>query len=276
MNFLEEPAKFFECLKEALSYFDALESDLEYDEASQCDLGSMEWKLILNSIDKRLEGYILEIKKSSLNLNLLDSESKANIDLILSFCEKYFAHTEGRYQVNFVESLAKILKFDDWQLILRVLNIMKLYSGRIKSRSREPPAYLTKDNEEWLLNIALGNNLKNNKKISFLDTLKEKNPVIQFQYFSSRQKNEIKREESCIAREEAPAIRTINLENLNGNLVDSHVIALDLAKKSELPIELFSALWCKIRLAKSLLNDETRQFIVLASLYSYYILRIFL
>ena len=272
LAFLEEPTKFFEIVKETLPYIEDLEFDSEKKEDNPTGLGSVEWGAIIKNLDKHLEKHLLQLVIEQTSLGSLDSTSLANIDLILTFCEKYFDRTKGHVQREFVNSLAKFLMLDNWKLIIRALTIMKYYAERTRTRRKDTPDYLTKENEEWLVNIALGNNLKNNKKKSFLDSLKEKNSDSIFQYFSSAHKNEKEAISPKIIQEEAPALRTIRLEQINEMPEDSSTIAKNLAKKSDLPKELFPALWCKIRLAKTASNDEAKYLSVLASLFSCYIL----
>ena len=276
-------AKFYEFLAEVLPYIDTSESELEGQKSTGRRIKPKEWTSLINILNIKLSTFLEEAEKSS---NQLNPEYSGKVNMILDFCTKYFQATRRRTHPMFITAVVDLLKFDDWGLIIKALTIMKEYTTRNRKRGKNCAAIQKKEIAQWLLNIALGQNLKNSKKMSFLEMLREPIKEVVFQYFSTGQEEAVegfsplskKGSESSPAastnkNDGVPAIRTIRLSHLAGNTTQSQILARELSKKCCLPKELFPALWCKVRIAKTGIDKEESKYCsVLASLLAYNVL----
>ena len=268
----ENQGKFFDILKETIPLFVEIESDYDSKKILSNGIDPVEWSIVLSYLDKYLEYYILHPCEKTAEFS---PESNENIELILNFCEKYFSNTRDINHYHFINSMPKVLILDNWKLVLKALNVMKLYCRRKRARREEYPFYLSEESQNWLVKMALGINLNNKKKFTLLEEIREKNSEMHFEYVSTSNDYKIisENDEFNSTRSELSKNKTTNTINLDNLPVDnSKNIAKGLAEKHQLPDQLFSALWCKIRLVKAFANEESKQLAILASLYSYYIL----
>ena len=272
---LADKSKFYSLIKETMAIIDTTETDLEPRVEASRGLKPKDWAAIINQLEVQLKSLMETIGTQS---HEVGPEQTAELRLILDFGERFFCATRGRKHGAFLDSVAGVLKLDDWSLVVQALKIMRDYATR-RGKRLGMGARLAYGPElfRWLLNIALCHNLKNNVKQSFLDMLQKPTEPV-FQYYSlgpeatSDPSESVPRSPRKI--EEVPAIRTVKLVQLSGRKEPARTLAQDLALKCSLPKDLFPALWCKARLAKTASeSEESRYYPVLASLLAYDVFR---
>eukprot|EP01022_Parablepharisma_sp_SALTPOND_P015755 TRINITY_DN2254_c0_g1_i2.p1 TRINITY_DN2254_c0_g1~~TRINITY_DN2254_c0_g1_i2.p1 ORF type:complete len:3562 (+),score=437.62 TRINITY_DN2254_c0_g1_i2:2957-13642(+) len=262
----ENDEKFFETLVSAMSYIDTSEMDVEGQKPAEDSIIPKDWTPIISLLNTKLAGCLKDLESRSFELS---PEISSKVGLILDFAEKFFRATRRRTHSVFLDEIVNVLKLDDWGMIVKALKIMCDYATRNRKGRKTCTAIQDKIVSQWLLNLALGQNLKNSRKMGFLEMLLGPPQEVVFQYFSVGEEAEgpssPKKNASAV-----PSIRTVRLSHLAGNKTPSYLLAQELAKKCELPSKLFPALWSKVRIAKSAPeNDAERYRIVLASLLAY-------
>ncbi len=264
--------KFFEALAAVIPVLETHEIPVEGQKALHGIIHPKEWSKIISTLNDKLADLLKDAE--TMHSFQLPAEMKAKVALILEFGEKFFQATRGRTHTVFLDSVVHVLKVDDWNLIVKALQVLKHYGKRSLKRSRHHPPLEIKTVSQALLNLALGNNLKSNRKVSPLETLLGPLQDVVLQYFSVAAEAEAAAATGSLAKSTGgatvPSIRTIRLSHLSGNQTPSKVLAEELAKKADLPEQLFPALWSKVRIAKSIASSESDRYnMVLASLLAY-------
>jgi hypothetical protein len=176
----------------------------------------------------------------------------------MEFTRALLKKSKSRVIYKSIDHIVQIMKLDDWSLVMKALRVAVALFDRSTSFRQDEKEQKNKELEECLLNIAFGYNLKNSKKYSFIEVLRDKTLIstdVQFRYY--------------VAAKEAPSIITIQLTELYKDRRSSEEITKEIATKNNIPVEYHNALCCKVRLAKTVVTQEAKEQTVIASLIAY-------
>ena len=255
-QFTEDKLEFYQTLDIISSQIERCEISLKFQEYNGTIHNRRKWDNIITIIPGKLAKLLGSPKPETIDLS---PESMAQINSILNFLYNYYHASRRRSHIIFPYEIFFLLKSESWDIVVKALKILSEFSTRNKLN----PALIDDDMIEWLQNIALGDNLKNYTKISFLDML-TKSEEQMFQYYSENKEDDM------------PTIRRINLSNLVGNTESSHALAQKIFQTAGIPENLFPSLWCKVRIAKiSPDNKLDRYKMAFSSLLAYKIIHIF-
>ncbi len=217
------------------------------------------WVPLLNHLDDLLRYLTSKYKGLEKSPGAELDQTRERLGIILDFTAALLKKARARSVYSSVELLLDLLRLDDWFLVHKalraVVGLFDLSSTPYRSENKEQKL---RDLEEWLLDMAFGYSLKNNKKLTFLDVLHDPGLVcgdLHFQYFSNVK--------------ETPTITTIRLSGLHKDPRTSEEIAKEIAEKNGVPSELQNALWCKVRLAKTVRDEAVKELVVIASMTAY-------
>jgi len=231
----EDNDRFYENLRLVGEQIDDSEISLKR-QGYRSTIAPNKWTKVIKILNCKLTQHIKE-------------HSMLQIQDILNFSLKFFYSTRRRTHNAFISSVGQLIKLDDWDIVVKALKIMAEYSTRNKGAD----ALFTEEIMQWLMNIALGVNLKASIKVSTLEMLREVQEI-GFEYY---------------ADSDVPSIRNVRLSHLKGNKEDSFKLVQEIAKSSDISQSLFPALWCKVRIAKIEDHSSDKYKMVLASLLAY-------
>ena len=203
-QFTEDKLEFYQTLDIISSQIERCEISLKFQEYNGTIHNRRKWDNIITIITGKLAKLLGSPKPETIDLS---PESMAQINSILNFLYNYYHASRRRSHIIFPYEIFFLLKSESWDIVVKALKILSEFSTRNKLN----PALIDDDMIEWLQNIALGDNLKNYTKISFLDML-TKSEEQMFQYYSENKEDDM------------PTIRRINLSNLVGNTESSHTL----------------------------------------------------
>jgi hypothetical protein len=280
MSLADEPM-FFKALDEGLQHLPMERYDPET-KSSKDWIRPKDWTRIVAAIDGRIQSCIAKLQAEAPEEQNL---AQLRLKLLLDFAELFFLSTKEQTHPTFVSSVARLLESDHWPHICQALRIMKAHTFRKKPKQKKCAMYEAKDTMQWLQNIALGLNLKLNRKVPLQDVLRTSGFSCSFQYCcpaprdapspaSPDPSNPLALAATASSNKQLegpPLIRTISLDQLSVEKGDSCSTARRIAATATLPPELFPAFWCKVRLAKTVTSEETKYQAVLASLLATYI-----
>lgn len=217
------------------------------------------WIDVLNYIDDLLKKLIEKLKQ----LHGTGSEEELRragdkVATVLDFTKALLLKARNRSVYNSSDLLLEVIKLDNWHLVIKALFILVSIvdlSCRYQSDERKRNS---SELDEWLLNMAFGYSLKDQKKLTFIEVLRDSSLISADLYFHY-----------CTSGKDLPAVTIIKLANLHANSCSSEAIARKIASDNAVPSDLFNALWCKTRLAKTVTSPEIKEQVVIASLLSY-------
>jgi len=217
------------------------------------------WIEVLNYIDELLQKLIEQFKGLYGTYKEVElKEIASKITIILDLTKALLQKARNRNIYNSTNLLLEIIKLDDWSLVIKALLILVSIvdlSNRYQNDTRKKN---TNELDEWLLNMAFGYSLKDEKKLTFIEVLKDSSLICADLYF-----------QYCTSGKDPPTVTIIKLANLYTDPNSSEAIARKIASENSTPSELFNALWCKTRLAKTVTNPAIKEQVIVASLLSY-------
>ncbi len=218
------------------------------------------WLSILSLADKLLQGGLAKLQEGN------DKSQNTVVGLILEFYARLFSKAKNKGAFTAVAPIIDVLKLDDWDLIIKALESLLSITGKGAQGREETKSLKNKQLSEWLLKIAFGYSLNSSVKLSFLEVLKDSsliNADLNFQYFNLNEANSDKKDSLSIS--------VLHLTGLYKDPRNSAQIVKELVAKNSIKEELTTDLHCKVRLAKTIVDENSKKKAVIASMLSYII-----